>query len=122
MTLAKGMETPKKKISPRTPAQIEIEDSKSTDRYGIVVFSHLRWGFVWQRPQQFLSRFAKKHPILFVEEPFFDLAEGKEPRVDMHRGRRSGVRRRDMRRPCCRRHSRMWDRRRCSRGMLLSHP
>src|SRR3954454_9641850 len=26
---------------------------KSTDRYGIVVFSHLRCGFVWQRPQQF---------------------------------------------------------------------
>ena len=50
-----------------------VDDSKSTDRYGIVVFCHLRWGFVWQRPQQFLSRFAKKHPILFIEEPFFDL-------------------------------------------------
>ena len=48
-------------------------DDKHTDRYGIVVFSHLRWGFVWQRPQQFLSRFAKKHQILFIEEPFFDL-------------------------------------------------
>ena len=47
---------------------------KGTDRYGIVVFCHLRWGFVWQRPQQFLSRFAKKHPILFIEEPFFDRA------------------------------------------------
>jgi hypothetical protein len=61
------------------------DTSKFTDRYGIVVFSHLRWGFVWQRPQQFLSRFAKKHPILFVEEPFFDQAEGAEPRVEMHR-------------------------------------
>src|SRR5439155_8939863 len=50
----------------------ETVTTKSTARYGIVVFSHLRWGFVWQRPQQFLSRFAKKHPILFVEEPFFD--------------------------------------------------
>ena len=65
--------------------QIEILSSRDTDRYGIVVFSHLRWGFVWQRPQQFLSRFAKKHPILFVEEPFFDLKEGTEPRVDYHR-------------------------------------
>src|SRR4029078_9994213 len=60
-------------------------DDKFTDRYGIVVFSHLRWGFVWQRPQQFLSRFAKKHPILFVEEPFFDQPEGSEPRVDLYR-------------------------------------
>jgi beta-glucosidase/6-phospho-beta-glucosidase/beta-galactosidase len=57
---------------------------KGTDRYGIVVFSHLRWGFVWQRPQQFLSRFAKKHKILFIEEPFFDLAPSDEPRIDYH--------------------------------------
>src|SRR5947207_9458597 len=62
-----------------------VETSKQTDRYGIVVFSHLRWGFVWQRPQQFLSRFARKHSILFVEEPFFDVAEGGEARVDLHR-------------------------------------
>ena len=66
-----------------------IKDSsveiKSTDRYAIVVFSHLRWGFVWQRPQQFLSRFAKKHKILFIEEPFFDLKEGDEPRIDYHK-------------------------------------
>jgi len=66
-------------------AEIEVFDARQTDRYGIVVFSHLRWGFVWQRPQQFLSRFAKKHPILFVEEPFFDLKEGVEPRLDYHR-------------------------------------
>jgi beta-glucosidase/6-phospho-beta-glucosidase/beta-galactosidase/glycosyltransferase involved in cell wall biosynthesis len=58
---------------------------KSTHRYGIVVFSHLRWGFVWQRPQQFLSRFARKHTVLFVEEPFFDQAEGTEPKLEYHR-------------------------------------
>jgi len=68
-------------ISSRTAA----ETRKNIDRYGIVVFSHLRWGFVWQRPQQFLSRFARKHSILFVEEPFFDLAEGAEARLEMHR-------------------------------------
>ena len=64
----------------------DISDSdRFTDRYGIVVFSHLRWGFVWQRPQQFLSRFAKRHPILFVEEPFFDKPEGAEPDLQFHR-------------------------------------
>ena len=57
---------------------------RDTGRYGIVVFSHLRWGFVWQRPQQFLSRFAKKHSILFVEEPFFDVPEGNLARLEMH--------------------------------------
>ncbi len=64
---------------------IEVDDSKFTDRYGIVVFCHLRWGFVWQRPQQFLSRFAKKHPILFIEEPFFDKPKGAEPDLQFHR-------------------------------------
>jgi hypothetical protein len=63
----------------------ETDDDKHTDRYGIVVFSHLRWGFVWQRPQQFLSRFAKKHPILFIEEPFFDRPAGAEPDLQFHR-------------------------------------
>ncbi|HSZ60011.1 MAG TPA: family 1 glycosylhydrolase [Tepidisphaeraceae bacterium] len=65
--------------------QIEIAGDKQTDRYGIVVFSHLRWGFVWQRPQQFLSRFAKKHQVLFIEEPFFDKPIGNEPELTFHR-------------------------------------
>jgi beta-glucosidase/6-phospho-beta-glucosidase/beta-galactosidase/glycosyltransferase involved in cell wall biosynthesis len=76
-------------MSAQASAGASAEDSstqtRSTDRYGIVVFSHLRWGFVWQRPQQFLSRFARKHKILFIEEPFFDLAEGSEPRIDYHK-------------------------------------
>jgi glycosyltransferase involved in cell wall biosynthesis len=38
-------------------------------RFPIVVHSHLRWSFVWQRPQQTQSRLASRHPILFVEEP-----------------------------------------------------
>lgn len=37
--------------------------------YDIVCFSHLRWDFVYQRPQHLLSRFAKKHGVLFIEEP-----------------------------------------------------
>ena len=51
--------------------------------YGIVVFSHLRWRFVWQRPQQFLSRFAERHPILFVELAEFDGGAGKTPRLEL---------------------------------------
>jgi glycosyltransferase involved in cell wall biosynthesis len=34
-----------------------------------IVHSHLRWDFVWQRPQQLFSRIAATHPVLFVEEP-----------------------------------------------------
>ncbi len=39
------------------------------DSIPIVVHSHLRWDFVWQRPQQILSRLARNHPVLFLEEP-----------------------------------------------------
>lgn len=35
----------------------------------IVVFSHLRWNFVFQRPQHLMSRLAGRYRILFIEEP-----------------------------------------------------
>src|SRR5687768_3284718 len=35
--------------------------------YPIISFCHLGWDWVWQRPQQFLSRLARQHPVLFVE-------------------------------------------------------
>lgn len=42
----------------------------------IIVFSHLRWDFVYQRPQQVLSRLAARHRIFFVEEPVFSKSDG----------------------------------------------
>src|ERR1700712_879828 len=41
--------------------------------FDLVCFSHLRWDFVFQRPQQLLTRCAKQRQVLFVEEPLFDL-------------------------------------------------
>jgi UDP-galactopyranose mutase len=35
----------------------------------IICFSHLRWDFVFQRPQHLMSRFAQKRAVLFWEEP-----------------------------------------------------
>ena len=48
----------------------------------IIVHSHLRWDFVWQRPQQLLSRFALRNEVLFVEEPIYcdDVAD---PRLEL---------------------------------------
>jgi UDP-galactopyranose mutase len=43
-------------------------------RYTIVAFSHLRWNFVYQRPQHLLSRLAAKRPVFFIEEPEIDVA------------------------------------------------
>ena len=36
--------------------------------YAILVFSHLRWNFVYQRPQQLLTRLASDHRVIFIEE------------------------------------------------------
>lgn len=35
----------------------------------IVALSHLRWDFVYQRPQHLMSRAGQRHRVLFVEEP-----------------------------------------------------
>jgi UDP-galactopyranose mutase len=39
----------------------------------LVAFSHLRWGFVWQRPQHLLTRFAREMSVVVVEEPEYHL-------------------------------------------------
>jgi len=46
----------------------------------LVAFSHLRWGFVWQRPQHLLTRFAREMPVVVVEEPEYHL-QGADVRV-----------------------------------------
>ncbi len=37
--------------------------------FDIVCLSHLRWDFVYQRPQHLLSRCARERRVLFIEEP-----------------------------------------------------
>jgi hypothetical protein len=41
----------------------------------LLCFSHLRWDFVYQRPQHLLSRYSKKINVYFFEEPVFDTQE-----------------------------------------------
>jgi glycosyltransferase involved in cell wall biosynthesis len=38
-------------------------------RATLIVLSHLRWGFVFQRPQHLMTRLAKHFDVIFVEEP-----------------------------------------------------
>jgi UDP-galactopyranose mutase len=54
----------------------------------LLCLSHLRWGFVYQRPQHLLSRFARKQRVFFVEEPVD--TDGK-PRMDVRQCPDSGV-------------------------------
>jgi glycosyltransferase involved in cell wall biosynthesis len=37
----------------------------------VICFSHLRWNFVFQRPQHLLSRWARVSRVFFFEEPIF---------------------------------------------------
>jgi protoporphyrinogen oxidase/glycosyltransferase involved in cell wall biosynthesis len=41
-------------------------------RPALVVFSHLRWNFVFQRPQHLMTRLAKDRQVFFIEEPIHD--------------------------------------------------
>jgi glycosyltransferase involved in cell wall biosynthesis len=45
-----------------TPAQGAMDEA-------LFCFSHLRWTFVYQRPQHLMSRAARRRPVFFVEEP-----------------------------------------------------
>jgi glycosyltransferase involved in cell wall biosynthesis len=60
------------------PAGIQPARSAQRGDLPILVHCHLRWDFVWQRPQQIFSRLAAHHPILFLEEP---LLEEREPHL-----------------------------------------
>lgn len=52
-------------------ADSSLDENKKTTSttYDMVVFCHLRWGFVYQRPQHIISGLSKKYSVLFVEEP-----------------------------------------------------
>jgi|ERR1051326_3015987 hypothetical protein len=47
--------------------QIPFSPPPKPSGYPIIVHSHLCWDWVWQRPQQFVSRLSNKHKVLFVE-------------------------------------------------------
>jgi UDP-galactopyranose mutase len=42
-----------------------------TSEPDLVCFSHLRWDFVYQRPQHLLARAARDRRVFFIEEPVF---------------------------------------------------
>ncbi|HUR57178.1 MAG TPA: glycosyltransferase family 1 protein, partial [Opitutaceae bacterium] len=52
---------------PATSSSRQPFSAADTGNFPIIVFCHLGWDWVWQRPQQYLSRFAKRHRVLFVE-------------------------------------------------------
>ncbi|AFZ23190.1 UDP-galactopyranose mutase [Cylindrospermum stagnale PCC 7417] len=49
-----------------------------TDTADIVCLSHLRWNFVYQRPQHLLSRCAQGKRVFFIEEPIFSFEQVRQ--------------------------------------------
>jgi glycosyltransferase involved in cell wall biosynthesis len=43
------------------------------ERSDLICLSHLRWNFVFQRPQHLMMRFATERRVFFFEEPLFDV-------------------------------------------------
>jgi glycosyltransferase involved in cell wall biosynthesis len=57
------------------PALSAPTSTDRSSRVPLIVFSHLRWAFVFQRPQHLLTRLARDFDVFFVEEPVFGEGE-----------------------------------------------
>jgi glycosyltransferase involved in cell wall biosynthesis len=77
-------------ISEETFRELELPaDMNPCLESDLICLSHLRWDFVFQRPQHLLTRFAKHRRVFFVEEPIFD--DSSEPRLEVSH-RENGLR------------------------------
>ena len=57
-------------ISAGVPVASEaVHPAQESDGPTLICFSHLRWDFVFQRPQHLMSRFASEMTVVFWEEP-----------------------------------------------------
>lgn len=48
----------------------------------LVCFSHLRWDFVFQRPQHLMTRWARDRRVFFIEEPIESASTGSRIKID----------------------------------------
>jgi hypothetical protein len=51
----------------------------------LICLSHLRWHFVFQRPQHVMTRCARERRVFFVEEPVF--RENQQPNLSIDNDR-----------------------------------
>jgi UDP-galactopyranose mutase len=54
---------------PQLNGKLLIGDNDQQKIKDIICFSHLRWNFVFQRPQHLLTRWAKESRVFYFEEP-----------------------------------------------------
>jgi len=61
-------------FAPSPALRANLSKANALDTPDLVCLSHLRWNFVYQRPQHLLSRCAKNRRVFFVEEPILSAA------------------------------------------------
>jgi glycosyltransferase involved in cell wall biosynthesis len=61
-----------KRLTVRKTAVPADRNPSGDARPELICFSHLRWDWVFQRPQHLMTRFARSQPVYYVEEPVFD--------------------------------------------------
>jgi len=54
--------------------------------FDVVCLSHLRWNFVFQRPQHLMTRCARERRVYFVEEPVIEEAAQPDLRIQRSEG------------------------------------
>ena len=64
-------------VAPRLAA------ARPTQSTLLLCLSHLRWNFVFQRPQHLLTRAAQTYDVILLEEPIFQA--GVSPHLDLNR-------------------------------------
>ena len=64
------------------PVESEAQASAHPSRPTLICFSHLRWDFVFQRPQHLMCRFARDMQVVYWEEPIV-VAAGETPTLQV---------------------------------------
>ena len=71
---------PSNETNPAAPRLPQAGAEAAGAKPDLICLSHLRWDFVYQRPQHLMSRFARDRRVFFFEEPIF--GDGA-PRLDV---------------------------------------
>jgi UDP-galactopyranose mutase len=66
----------------RTAPLCAVRGPRPAQSTALLCFSHLRWHFVYQRPQHLMARFAREHRVIFVEEAV--VTDTAKPWLDSH--------------------------------------
>lgn len=69
-------------MTPPAPAATGAPPPRVGGRPQLVCLSHLRWGFVFQRPQHLLIRAAADFDVTFIEEPLFEAGADPQWRLE----------------------------------------